>query len=155
MTRKVMHRKASDNEYLHQDFHGALSAGIEYLHVNHGEQAVRDYLREFTLKYYAPLRQDLKRRGLVALKKHFNALYKKERAEFTLRLTRDELVVIVAACPAVTHMKKQGYPVARLFHETTRTVNEALCEGTRYAAELVQYDPATGRSIQRFFRRTP
>ena len=155
MTRRIMHRKASDNEYLHQDFHGALSAGIEYLHVNHGPKAVRDYLRGFTLKYYAPLRRDIERRGLAALKRHFIAMYKKERAAFTVRMTPDELVVTVDACPAVTHMKAHGYPVARLFHETTRTVNDALCEGTPYAAELVRYDAATGASVQRFFRRTP
>lgn len=154
MTRKIMRRKASDNEYLHKDFHGALSAGIEYLHVNYGEKAVRDYLRQFTRKYYAPLREALRRRGLAALKRHFESLYRKERAEFTVRLTGEELVVTVAACPAVTHMKAHGYPVARLFHETTRTVNEALCEGTPYAAELVAYDHSTGRSVQRFYRRT-
>ena len=50
-------------------------------------------------------------------------------------------------------MREKGYPVAELFVETTRTVNEALCEGTPFAAELVQYDDANGHSIQRFYRR--
>jgi len=50
-------------------------------------------------------------------------------------------------------MREHAYPVADLFVETTRTVNEALCEGTDYCAELVDYDPETGRSLQRFSRR--
>jgi hypothetical protein len=154
MAHKTMSCKASDHEYLHKDFHGALSAGIEYLHTHYGEQAVRDYLREFTRKYYAPLRRAIRQRGLAALKVHFETMYTRERARFRVRLTRDELVISVAACPAITHMKSHGYPVARLFHETTRTVNEALCEGTPFKAELAEYDPETGRSVQRFFRRS-
>jgi len=148
-----MSRKASDNEYLHKDFHGALSAGIEYLHTHYGEEAVRDYLREFTRKYYAPLKRAIRQRGLAALKAHFETMYTRERARFRVHLTRDELVISVSACPAITHMKSHGYPVARLFHETTRTVNETLCEGTPFQAELTEYDLETGRSVQRFFRR--
>lgn len=153
MALKAMRRKASDNEYLHRDFHGALSAGIEYLHVHYGAEAVREYLREFTRHYFAPLKRDLRRRGLAALKGYFEALYAREKARVTIRFTPDELEIAVAACPAVTHMRRQGYPVARLFHETTRTVNEALCEGTPFRAELKDYDPETGRGIQRFYRK--
>lgn len=150
MAKQVMRRQASDNEYLHKDFHGALSAGIEYLDTHYGEDAVRQYLREFTLAYHAPLRQDLCDRGLVALKEYFEALYRTEGAEVDVSLQSDELVVKVPACPAVMHMRENGYPVARLFHETTRTVNEALCEGTRFRAELVEYDVETGANLQRF-----
>ena len=153
MARETITRRASDNEYLHKDFHGALSCGIDYLDEHFGEEAVRRYLRDFTHAFYAPLRKDLERRGLPALKDYFEALYRTEQGDVTFESGPDELVIRVAACPAVTHMREHGYPVARLFHETTRTVNEALCDGTAYAAELVEYDPETGRSIQRFFRR--
>jgi len=154
MPKQVMRHKASDNEYLHKDFHGALSCGIEYLHVCYGEDAVRAYLCDFAASFFAPLREALISRGLVALKAHFEKVYKVEQAEAEFSLSGNELVIRVKACPAVTHMRRQGYQVARLFHETTRTVNEALCEGTPYAAELVEYDYGTGRSVQRFFRRT-
>jgi len=153
MAKEVMRRSASDNEYLHKDFHGALSCGIEYLHRNFGPEAVRQYLREFALSYFAPLRAALRERGLPALRDHFEKLYETEGGDVQLECGPDELLVRVAACPAVQHMRVQGYPVARLFHETTRTVDEALCEGTPYAAELTEYDPETGRSVQRFFRR--
>lgn len=68
MTKEVIDRRASDNEYLHKDFHGALSAGIEYLQKNYGTQAVRDYLRQFALAFYSPLKKALGKRGLVAIK---------------------------------------------------------------------------------------
>ena len=155
MVREVMRRRASDNEYFHPDFHGALSAAIEYLDLRYGEQAVRDYLRRFTTCYYSPLRSALQKSGLAALKEHFEGLYQREGGKIDVTLSENELLITVRACPAVTHMRKRGYHVARLFHETTKTVNEALCEGTAFSAQLVQYDPQTGRSVVRFWRRRP
>lgn len=152
--KQVMTRKAADNPYFHQDFHGALSCGIEYLHTHFGEAAVREFLREFALTFYAPLRQALRDRGLVALKEHFATVYSQEGGVVEFALSPEELVIRVAACPAVAHMRAKNYPVARLFAETTRTVNDALCEGSAYTAELLEYDPQTGRSVQRF-RRVP
>ena len=153
MAKETMDRRASDNDYLHKDFHGALSAGIEYLHDHYGADAVRDYLRQFTITYYAPLIRKLKQEGLSALREHFEKMYEIEGCDTEITCTDDELVISVETCPAVRHMQANGYPVARLFHETTKTVNEALCEGTPFAAVLVEHDEKTGRCVQRFYRR--
>jgi len=153
MAKEVMKREASDNVYLHKDFHGALSAGIDYMEQHYGAEAVREYLREFTVTFYAPLIEEVKKRGLAALKEHFEKIYKIEGGEIEITCSEDELVLKVKACPAVKHMREHGYPVAGLFHETTKTVNEALCEDTPFAAELVEYDKQTGQSVQRFYRR--
>ena len=75
MAKETMRRHASDNPYLHRDFHGALSVGIEYLHERFGEDAVREYLRAFTRAYYAPLIEAVKSRGLAALGEHFERIY--------------------------------------------------------------------------------
>jgi len=155
MAKQVMRRLASDNEYFHPDFHGALSAGIEYLALRYGDEAVREYLRRFAAAYYAPLKQAVQQRGLVALKEYYERVYEREGAKIATELSRDELLVRIEACPAVMHMRKRGYRVARLFHETTRTVNDVLCEDTPFAAELVEYDPETGRAVVRFRRRMP
>lgn len=152
MTKQTMRRQAADNDYLHKDFHGALSVGIEYLHRNYGPEAVREYLRRFALSNYAPLVADINRLGLVALRDHFETIYAREGGRIRTRLTDDELVLEVEVCPAVAHMREHGYTIAQLFVETERTVNAALCEGTPFEAELVEYDPQTGRSTQRFFR---
>jgi hypothetical protein len=154
MAKEIMRRTAADNVYLHKDFHGALSNGIGYLEQRYGEDAVRDYLRQFTLSYYAPLRADLGRRGLVALKEHFEKIFAIEGAPLVAKLTDDELVLTIDSCPAVAHMRKAGQPVSRLFRETSRAVNEALCEGTPFAAELVSYRDEDGASVQRFYRTT-
>ena len=153
MAKEVMDRCASDNEYLHKDFHGALSAGIEYLHDNYGEEGVREYLRQFATVFYAPLIARLKQKGLLVLKEYFERIYEIEGGDIETTFSDNELMISVKACPSVMHMREHGYPVAQLFHETTRTVNEALCEGTPFAAELVEYDEPTGRSVQRFCRK--
>ena len=153
MTKEVMERRASDNDYLHKDFHAALSVGIEYLHKNYGEQAVRDYLREFANTFYAPLKEALKQYGLVAVKEHYEKIYKIEGGKVDITFSKDEFVLKVEACPAVVHMRQNGYIVADLFHETTKAVNEAICEGSDFVFELIEYDNQTGRSVQRFYRK--
>lgn len=155
MAKEIMERRASDNVYLHRDFHGALSTGIEYLHRTLGEEAVREYLRRFTRSYYAPVTSDIRERGIPAIREHFERIYAIEGGDVTFEQTADSLTVRVAACPAVSHMRAHGYPVARLFGETTCTVNDALVEGTPFDAELTEYDDETGRSVQRFTRRQP
>lgn len=153
MPREVMERSASDNEYLHRDFHGALSAGIDYLDDRYGADAVREYLRGFAVSFYAPTVEAVRERGLPALREHFERIYAIEGATPIIRMTDDELVIEVESCPAVSHMRAHGYIVARLWVETIRAVNEGLVEGTDFAAELVEYDAETGASVQRFVRR--
>ena len=153
MPKEIMRRTAADNAYLHKDFHGALSEGLEFLHNRYGPDAVREYLRRFADEFYAPLKKALKEKGLVAVRDHYEKIYKLEEGKATFTLSDGELVIDVAESPAVTHMRKNGYTVARLFHETIKTVNETICEGTDFAFELQSYDPATGKSRQRFYRR--
>ena len=155
MTKQRMQRSAGDNEYLHPDFHGALSAGIEYLHQQYGEEAVREYLWQFARAFYAPLTNDLQRRGLVALEEHFRRIYDLEQAAVRFARSQDELRIEVDACPAVTHMRGRGYAVARLYRETTDTVNRAICHQTPFDAKLLDYDEETGRGVQVFYRSQP
>lgn len=150
-----MRRSAADNEYLHRDFHGALSAGIEYLHEHYGEDAVGEYLWQFGRAFYAPLTDALRDRGLIALEEHYRRVYDLEGGDVHFDRSEDELRIDVRACPAVMHMRTQGYPVARLFKETTATVARAICHGTDFDAELLDCDDRTGRSVCRFFRRAP
>jgi hypothetical protein len=154
MAKRTMTRSAADNPYLHKDFHGALSTGIAYLHERYGAEAVRAYLRQFAAAYYAPLTAEITRRGLSALREHLERIYAIEGQPVTITGTDDELWLDVPHCPAVTHMRAQDYPVAELFYETSQTVYQTICAGTPFAAEMLAYDPATGRARFRFARRT-
>jgi len=148
-----MRRRACENEYLHKDFHGALSCVLIYLQERYGADAVRDYLRSFTRAFYSPLRRDIQSRGLIALKQHIDQINRIEDAQAQIEFSEDQLTVRMAACPAVQHMRRNNYAVSPLWQETYRTVNEALCEGSDFEADLSEYDEQTGRNVQRFKRK--
>ncbi|MCL5743953.1 MAG: hypothetical protein M1541_08500 [Acidobacteria bacterium] len=154
MAKLFMRRTAADNAYLHKDFHGALSSGIQYLHDTYGAEAVREYLGQFARSYYAPLREQILARGLPALSEHFERMYALEGGSLRVEMNENALTLHIDRCPAIEHMRERGYRVARLFGETSRTVNEAIVEGTPFVAEMLSYDEETGRSTQRFRRRT-
>lgn len=151
--RRVMRRRAADNVYLHRDFHGALNQALVYLERQFGAGAVRDYLRQFARNFYAPLTAAIAGRGLGALREHLEGVYRTEGAAVAVSCSADELVLRVAACPAVGRIREMGLAVSPQFIETTRTVNAAICEGTPFAFELVEYDEETGRRVERYFRR--
>ena len=155
MSAEKMVRKASDNKYLHRDFHNALNLGLNYMHEHYGEDAVREYLRQFSEAFYAPLKEALCIRGLAAIEEHIRYIYEQEEVpeDVLLERSEDALAVTVKRCPAITHMKRSGVSVSPLFVETTKTVNEAICEGTPFAFELISYNNEDGASVQRFYRK--
>lgn len=153
MAKLRIDRKASDNPYLHKDFHGALCTGLDYIKMKYGEAEVRAYLRQFALAWYAPLTQALREKGLVALREHYDRIFKLEGGVAAFQETPDELRIEVTLNPAVAHMRANKYAVSPMFRETVGTVGSAICENTPYDAELIRYDDETGRYTQRFFRR--
>ncbi len=103
--------------------------------------------------YYSLLTKKLQQKGLKALKDHFIGIYGAEGAECEVEESAEKLIITVLRCPAVRHIRKMGLAVSPLFYETTKTVNETICEGTPFQAELLEYDSETGRSVVRFSRR--
>jgi len=150
-----MERRASDNKYLHKDFHVLADQGIAFVGEKYGDNGVREYLYRFTCAYYAPLIEAIKERGLVALKEHIEKIYEIEEAPDTVKLTltEDELLVEVKYCPAVKFMKSVGYTPSKWYVETTRTVNETIADKTNYGFELLYYEADSGKAAYRFFRR--
>ncbi len=144
---RVLHGTSNGTTYLHRDFHGALSAGLDYLADQYGRDKALEYLRIFTRSYYAPLQEAISRHGLRALRDHLDHVYTVEGGDVELLLDNtDTLRINVRACPAVMHMRSRGYSVSPLWKETSRTVYETLCENTPYNVSMLDYDEATGRA---------
>ena len=148
---RVLDCKATDHEYLHKDFHGALCYGIKYLDDNFGPEATADYLRAVGRSYYAPLSQLLKSEGLAALERHWNEIFTKEGGKFTLEYQDGVLVLTVQECPAIAHLKKINKLVTPRYCETTVVVNETICGEAGYACST-QYEPGVGRCVQKFWK---
>jgi hypothetical protein len=150
-----MRRRAADNVYLHRDFHAALNRALLFLEDRYGADAVREYLTRFAAAHYAPLREAIGRRGLAALEDHLVSVFTREGGGAEIARNGDDLVVRVSRCPAVSHIREMGTALSPLFFETTRTVNEALCEGSPFRFSFDALDCAAGTCVQRFARRRP
>jgi len=136
---------------VHKDFHGALSFGMQFLEAQYGEEALRAFFQGLANTVYKPLADDLRARGLEALREHWQRVFSLEEGEFELQMEGETLRLSVHACPALCHMRAHGYAVAEHFCEHTRLVNEAVCRAAGYAAS-VEYDQSAGRCLQRFWR---
>jgi hypothetical protein len=141
-----------DMPNVHKDFHGCMSFGLGFLADNYGPAEMEEYLRRVARNVYAPLIESLRTRGLQALYDHWNSVMTLEGADFELNLASyGALVLEVRKCPAIHHMKERGYPIAEHFCESTHIVNDEICRQAGYRAS-VEYDQASGRCIQRFWR---
>jgi hypothetical protein len=155
MPTEKMRRMASDNEYLHKDFHIALNNGLIYLEEKYGTKAVTGYLKDFTRAYHKPLKESLIKEGLSALKTYFEKIYAAEKSSVKILHTENELFIEIEKCPAIEHMKKNNVMPSPLYVETSDTVYRTLCDGTPFGFELLEYDKETGRSRMKFYRRSP
>jgi len=139
---------------VHKDFHGGLSYGLQFVEDRYGPEGLRDFLSGLADTVFKPLVEDLRVRGLPALRDHWQTIFELEDGDFELRMEGDTLVLDVRRCPAVSHMKEHGYAVADHYCEHTRIVNEAVCQAAGYACS-VEYDQEAGRCVQRFWRAAP
>ncbi len=148
---KILDQKASDNEYLHKDFHGALAYSIKYLEDEFGPQAVKEYLVQVADSYFAPLTDQLKDTGLSALENHFRQIFEKEGGQATFEYDKDVLVITVSECPAITHLLKTNMLFTERFCETTNVVNETICQHAGYKCSC-RYEPGKGTCVQKFWK---
>jgi hypothetical protein len=153
MPKQTVTQKHSDNPYFHKDFHIAFSYTLDYVYRKFGKKAVREYLRQFSRAYYAPLKRAIKERGLLAVKEHYEKVYKIEGARFEIRFSQDELFLHLLTSPAIIHIKANGHPVSRVFRESVANVIKTICQDTPYDAEMLEYHEDNGAYLMRFFRR--
>lgn len=137
---------------VHKDFHGALSYGLQFLDDHCGEDARNAFLSSLADSVYRPLVEDIRSRGLAALRDHWREVFAIEEGEIELRDQGETLELHVLRCPAIAHMTAHDYTIAAKFCEHTRVVNEAVCRAAGFQSE-VEYEQAAGRCIQRFWRR--
>jgi hypothetical protein len=136
---------------VHKDFHGALSYGLQFVEDNYGRGGMSEFLAGLADTVYEPLRDDLRARGLNALRDHWKTIFDLEQGGYEMAMDGETLVLTVSRCPAITHMREHGYAVAEHYCEHTRLVNAAVCAPAGYASS-VEYDQQAGSCVQRFWK---
>ena len=119
--------RITSDEYLHKDFHGAISLGFIHLRECYGKDLLKEYWERLGRTCYRDLVEDIKERGLEALADHWKRIFTAEDGKFSLRYDGDVLVLEVHECPALSHMRSKGYVVDVGFCEHTEVVNSAIC----------------------------
>ncbi len=148
---KVIDCKASDNQYLHKDFHGALCYAIKYLEDNYGIESVEQYLSQVAATYFKPLSDNLRANGLIILENHWRSIFTKECGDFELGYEGQTLVLKVGKCPAVSHLKERGLFYTESFCLTTKVVNETICNDAGYCCSC-DYKSGEGKCVQKFWK---
>ncbi len=147
----IMDQRATDRNYLHKDFHGALADAIRYLDEVYGEEATAEYLSQVGRVCYAPLIDRIKQEGLPALERHLISVFTQEEGRFSIRWENGALLLEVDQCPAISHLVRTGRSFTPRFCQSTVHVNEAICRAAGYRA-VCTYEPGQGRCVQRFFQ---
>ncbi len=153
MPRKILTHKATDSRYFHRDFHILLNMALDYLGRNFGQESVREYLEQFAEAWYSPLKEALQKRGLVAVKEHYESIYRTEGADYDMRFSGNELVIRLKFSPAVEYIQAGGNLVSRWFRDTVGVVNRTICKGTDFDCDVQDYSEENGGYVLRFFRR--
>lgn len=144
--RKVSHMKREGKKYLHRDFHLLGDNALKYCGDQYGADAVVGFMRDFALTYFAPIIDDAKARGLVALKEWLEKIYEVEECPELLHteLTENSLTVTVDKSPVIEYMHSLNQKPSEYYIEETRTLYAAIAEGCGFGFELEYYNEDGG-----------
>lgn len=151
--RKIMKRKASDNKYLHKDFHLSMNILLIYIYENFGKGELIKYLVQYAESYFKPLNQKLKGGDMGALFKYLTDIYEKEEWPVKINYGENYIVIEQDACPGISFIKAKGENPCPHYNETYNTVYKTLCINTPYEYELQYFDEKTGACKQVFKRK--
>ncbi|OHB55062.1 MAG: hypothetical protein A2Y12_10465 [Planctomycetes bacterium GWF2_42_9] len=149
---RILERKASDNQYLHKDFHGALCYAIKYLDETYGQEATSQYLQQVGRENFKPLIDELKQKGLIVLERHFKSIFGLESGEAKFKLENDQLTIEVSKCPAIAHLRSNGQLFTDRYCQTTVNINQAICDSAGYECSC-DYIAGPGKCVQKFWKK--
>lgn len=121
-------------EYLHKDFHGALSCSFQYVKDKYGVGALEEYWRRIARHCYRPLLTQMESGGLQTFAEHWDKIFKLEGGHFRLYFQGEKFVLEVERCPAIAHLQGRRYPIAQDFCRHCAIINEEICRQGGFAS---------------------
>ena len=143
---EIMDRKASQNEYFHQDFHHSLNRCIRYVGEKFGDDEVYAMLSQYAKTVCANLISDIRQKGLKPLEEYIVSTYEKEKAPnaVTTSLFDKELVINIVYCPVVRFMAEKGFPLSQWFKKSTEYVMDTIAKESGISFKMGDYNEQTG-----------
>ena len=148
--RRVMKRNASDNKYLHKDFHISQNILMDYICRNYGKASLIKYLEQFAEAYYKPLKDKMMKGDIEALYKYFKDIYEKEEWPVRIICDKNQIKIEQDACPGISYIKSKGWDPVSDYQETYRTIYRTLCKNTPFEYILQNFNVGTGACTQIF-----
>lgn len=138
----VIDMKAEDNKYLHRDFHLLGDLALKYCGETFGDEAVIEFLTDYTLNYYSPQIEDIKKRSLTAIKEWIEKIYDVEEATELLHteLTDTSLKVKIDKSPVIEFMRSLNQEPSKYYIEETRTLYRVIAESCNLNFVLDYYN---------------
>ncbi|MBA7569380.1 hypothetical protein ES708_11119 [subsurface metagenome] len=152
-SKKIMDRKASDNKYLHKDFHISQNILMDYIYRNFGANALISYLEQYATAYYKPLKQKLQSGDFNALLNYITDIYKTEEWPITITSGENYMEIEQDACPGISHITASGGKPCPNYRETYHTIYKTLCQDTPFEYTLKFFNDDTGACKQLFIRK--
>jgi predicted ArsR family transcriptional regulator len=135
---------------VHLDFHGATNTTIDFIVSRYGIEAMHEIFRKVGRDVYQDIRSHLMVGDALELVKHWRHFFEREKADFDITVSEEEIVLTVRRCPAWHHVRKIAPGVSPFFCDQTTVTNRAMAEGTPYAVETtVTGDGACRQVIRR------
>lgn len=153
-TKVVVDMKPEDNKYLHRDFHLLGDLALKYCAEVFGDQGVVDFLTDYTKNYYSPQIEDIRKRGLAAVKEWIEKVYEIEEASEVLHteLTDDTLTVVIDKSPVIEYMHSLHQQPTKYYIEETRTMYAVMARESGLDFTLDYYHE-DGAAKFRFFKK--
>lgn len=125
-----------ENNELHLDFHGTTDTTLTYVAENYGVDALKTILRKTGRDVYKSIREKLAGGDASELIEHLNWFYNREKGNYKLSVSPDEIIFEVLECPAIRHLRKLGLKPSEYVCLQTECVNEGMCWGTPWKSSL-------------------
>ncbi len=150
----IMDRRASQNEYFHQDFHKSMNRCIDYLGETYKEAAVREYAKQYVENVLHPTVAKIKKEGLCALREFIFQSYEKEKAPKAVSFeeTNSALSVTVTFCPVVSYLRENDAIVSPWYPVFCNFVMEEIGKACELKVKFGAYDEKTGATAYQFVK---
>ena len=122
----------NDGGNVHMDFHGATNTTIEFIINKYGIDTMNDIFKKVGKDVYKDIKDHIKKGNIKMLAKHWQHFFDREKADYSISINEDEIILTVHRCAAYEHVKKLVGNVSSHFCDQTIKTNEALADNTPY-----------------------
>jgi len=119
------------------DFYFAVNATFRFLWQRFGAEGLRRYWTDLGTQYYAPVAESWKQGGLPAIAAYWRAFFAAEPgAEVQVHESGEAVVVEVAVCPAIKHLRAHQREIVPCFCQHCYFLNEAIAAPAGFTARV-------------------